>query len=716
MQMKTIADIAASMALAIAVGSSGLGAVDYTLDNGQSASTWIGGDSEKPYNWDVPANWSDNTVPVQDTWRNVHFNLDSATTIDYGSKYASDKDNGSFAIVVDANSAPLTIQQSDVALRWYATGKDSTARTSFVNLSQHHAIFNISVIMYGYRNYDSGIHPGGEFNKSFNYTASNPKFVFFAGDDEAADDAVNTTIFRSSFTSGKPVSVEQQHIVRLEGSSASMSAPGSGVTVSGKLEVIGGSVSCAELATEGDGAIVLDNATVTVTAGLSGRMAFSGFVTIDHGGADIDLSESAFGDSVVLKLIGEGAVNYGAATPPKNYNDLIRLDATGDPWGSQYFMNETELWTSEKASESGYDYIVDTRTTSGTTLRTSQQVGEDVKFNGDSLTFIGGPGRESRFMHKCAVAEVAKLHMEAYSKYELGGNSRYPLSGVHTLKGDMIIGSASAFSPSAAVQLYSGDNNRWFELDGKLSGSGAIRMYGNAEKSNMGFDFTDCDNSGYVGRMLVEGANVTARFSTVDGLGGNPGELCEDGLEFVGGALVEINNDASAVVDQPNRGMYVSGSGTLKIASDLTWMGPVSFSASDVVLTKSGEGALILDGTNSTAAGTISVSAGSLVAANPYAAGGIAVTGATGTLYSLSAPADGSRVVAAQPLLFIPGASASTSAEDNIGSVTGRGWKFSSDNYGLKNSWKVVLTQTEVDGGVLVSAGAKKPGLSVILR
>ena len=129
----------------------------YTLDN-QPHSTWKGGNSEKPFNWDVPGNWSDNTVPVADTWRNVHFNLDAATAIDYGSKYASDKDNGSFSIIVDAESAPLTITQSDVDLRWYASGRDGTARTSFVNLSPYHAVFNIKVIMYGYRNYDSGIH------------------------------------------------------------------------------------------------------------------------------------------------------------------------------------------------------------------------------------------------------------------------------------------------------------------------------------------------------------------------------------------------------------------------------------------------------------------------------------------------------------------------------------------------------------------------------
>ncbi len=687
----------------------------YTLDN-QPHSTWKGGNSEKPFNWDVPGNWSDNTVPVVDTWRNVHFALDTATAIDYGSKYASDKDNGSFSIIVDAESAPLTITQSDVDLRWYASGRDGTARTSFVNLSPYHAVFNIKVIMYGFRNYDSGIHPGAEFNKPFEYTAGNPKFIFFAGDDEAEDDYVNTTIFRSTFSSGKPVSIEQGHIVRFEGTSASLSAAGNDVTVAGGLEVLGGNVTCATLQAVGDGEIKLENATLTVTSGLSGKMAFSGFVTIDHGSAAIDLSNASFDESVVLNLVGDGAVNYGDVTPPKSYDAFIKLNATGDPWGNQYFMNETVLWSSEKVAESGYDYIVDTRTTESTTLRTSGQIGDDVRFNGDSLTFIGSAGKEARFMHKCGVAEVTKLYMYACSKYELGGHNKWELAGVHKFKGDIVIGASSGYDAASAVQFYSGDANRWMQLDGKLSGSGAIRMYGKSDCPNLGFDFTDCDNSGYTGAMSVEGEAVTARFSAVAGLGDNPAVILAKGLSIAGGAKVEINNNVAAVVDQPNRGLYVVDSGTLTITSDLTWKGPVSFAASSAELTKTGDGSLILDGANGTASGTIKVSEGSLVAANPYAVGGIAVTGGTGTLYSLSEPSDGSRVIAEQPLLFIPGASVSADATENVASVVARGWVFSTANYGLKDSWKVVLTQVEVDGGVLVSAGAKKPGMAVVIR
>ena len=242
----------------------------YTLDNGQAHSTWVGGDAEKPNNWDAPANWSDNTVPVQDTWRNVHFNLSSATTVDYGSKYAANKDNGSFSIVVDETSAPLTITQSDVPLLWYATGRDGVARTSFVNLSPNHAVFDIAVTMYGYRNYNSGIHPGAEFNRSFSFVAGNPLFVFFAGDSEAASDDVNTTIFRAALTSGKPISIEQDHIVKLDGASASMTASGNSITVAGKLQVLGGAVTCANLSVASGGSLGGSgtiNAAVSATSG-----------------------------------------------------------------------------------------------------------------------------------------------------------------------------------------------------------------------------------------------------------------------------------------------------------------------------------------------------------------------------------------------------------------------------------------------------------------
>ena len=243
--------------------------ISYTLDN-QPSSTWVGGDSGKPNNWDVPANWSDNTVPVQDTWRNVHFNLSSATTVDYGSKYAADKDNGSFSIVVDATSAPLTITQSDVPLRWYASGSSGVARTSFVNLSPSHAVFDIEVIMYGYRDYNSGIHPGAEFNRTFSFIAGNPLFVFFAGDSEAANDDINTTVFRAAMTSGKPISIEQNHIVKLNGSSASMTASGNDIAVAGTLQVLGGSVTCANLSVAAGGTLGGSgtiNAAVSATSG-----------------------------------------------------------------------------------------------------------------------------------------------------------------------------------------------------------------------------------------------------------------------------------------------------------------------------------------------------------------------------------------------------------------------------------------------------------------
>ncbi len=277
--------------------------ISYTLDD-KPTSYWVGGDATKPYNWDVPSNWSDNTVPVVDTWRNVHFNLSSATSVDFGAKYASDNDNAAFAIVVDKGSEQLTISQSAVdTLKLYATGDGSVARTSFVNLSSKAAIFDIKVQIYGYRHYDSGIHPGGQFNKTLEFNAGNPKFVFFSG-----DETMDTTVCKLGLVSNKPVEIQTCHVVKIDGSSAYMTA--TNITVAGELKIAGGTLNATDLATVGDGVVSLeDGARLAVSKDISGvNFSISGSVTIDNGEYEVDLSGATFAEGSCLSRTGTGTV------------------------------------------------------------------------------------------------------------------------------------------------------------------------------------------------------------------------------------------------------------------------------------------------------------------------------------------------------------------------------------------------------------------------
>ena len=678
-------------------------------------NTWTGSDSENPTLWNTPGNWSLNAVPVTGT--DVYVHVDGYDDVDGKSgirgvyaKFANAEsvlvtatNNAPNAeafqtrgVIVEAGAGKVTIQRSP---GWYSSGITlgrNNNRPALINYSSNHVIFDIRVkfgtVSYGH----TGVLPGGDYLRELDYTGTGDPFHFYAGDPDRSD-YENTSLIESTADFGShEVLVEANHI----------------------LEVTG-TLTASNLKTVNSGSIVLQNATVTVSGGLSGNITVkAGVTTINHGEADIDLSGMTFEKNALLVLNGTGTVTKNDAVEYPILNNLVTYSGSSEV----RFMNDWTQWSDSVVAHGGSDYLVDARK-NNIVFRTSDQTAGDFTFPAEKLVMLGGSASNKvRIYHKCGTLEVTNLVMMAYTSYQTALNSLS--TGYHTFSGTMtIVGGEDSDSADAVVLL--AEQGRSFVLKetdakGRFAGDGAVKLTNNSATGNAHFHL-NVDSPDFTGTMQINGNRTFAYFNSACGVGGNPATLKQKGLEIAYDATVEFSNESAIVVDQPNRGLYIrkndsTSGGTLKLAADLTWMGPVSFSASDVVLTKTGEGALILDGTNITAVGTIAVRSGSLVAANPYAAGGIAVTDATGTLYSLSAPADGSRVVAAQPLLFIPGASASTSAEDNIGFVTGRGWKFSSDNYGLKNSWKVVLTQTEVDGGVLVSAGAKKPGLAVILR
>ena len=306
---------------------------------------------------------------------------------------------------------------------------------------------------------------------------------------------------------------------------------------------------------------------------------------------------------------------------------LIKFTNRGDNnASSDYYMNDTDKWTNGEKAKPGFGYIVDTRETENTSLRTSGHSGDNVKFNGDSLTFVGASGKVARFMHKCPQVEVATLYMNAFSRLELGGCNG---TAEQKFKGDIVIGPSSAASDSAAVEFYSGDATRWLNLDGRLLGDGAIRMYGMADRPYMGFDFTDCDNSGYIGSMRAEGSGITVRFNAANGIGGSPASAMEKGFVLATDATVEFTGSDAIMVNQPNRGMFVDASGTIKTAPDVTWKGSLAFSATDAVLTKTGSGTLAFEG--ACGAGSIAVSEGGLRFVGNTAACDVAV-GANSTL------------------------------------------------------------------------------------
>jgi hypothetical protein len=570
----------------------------YTLDHGNWNSrdvNWIGVDESRPNDWDVSSNWQDGKVSRDGQWGNVFFQLSTPTTINLGMPILVDnaaKASGAFALVINKGSAQLTVEQSAESgsvdtLTFYAPGQNNEARTSFVNLSDHHAVFNIKVKQTGYRDFNSGIHPGAEFNRSFVYDALNPVFVFFAGDSAAASDYANTTIFRSSMTSTKPVTIEAKHIVKLEGAAAVMTVGGNDVTVAGRLEADGGSVSCKSLSTTGGGEIRLHTATVTVTEGLAGAIRVAGLVTINHGAAAIDISGMTFAEGALLELTGTGTVTKDPLKTYPEIGEFVKMNVKGDN-SSVNRMNNKAIWGDGEADISAeVDYLVDAR--SGTTTLRAQGSGESITFAGKSLTVVGGPGNIAKFYgyHGMTVSDIRFLSYSCLHHADWGGAVEFSTPAKVTIEG-------SECPNSDGAVVFTSEGNRTVELNGVLSGNGALRLRPvNDSQTNPIYFNLYGDNSNFKGCISADTWPVYIRVNSQNGLGGDPSTVLEKGLVIANGSTVEFT---SAIYTWMfNRGLYIDGDGTVKNSAEVVWFGPLSFSDGGT-LTKEGDGELVVLG------------------------------------------------------------------------------------------------------------------------
>ena len=250
---------------------------------GGGDSTWTGADTDNPNVWSATANWNNSKPPAwylhgsNYDWYRAKFNLSSATTINMGAYVRNTADAtlnyGAWGILVESGSAQLTIEpgsESDKQMTLFSTsGGAGQSGTSFANYSQYPVVFNLPVRVFGWRAGENGVLPYAVYNANFAYEGDNGSMTFFAGD-TGRTDAENTSTFKASVASSKPISIEQNHIVKIDGASASMTASGNDIAVAGSLQVLGGSVTCANLSVAaggtlgGSGSI---NAAVSATSG-----------------------------------------------------------------------------------------------------------------------------------------------------------------------------------------------------------------------------------------------------------------------------------------------------------------------------------------------------------------------------------------------------------------------------------------------------------------
>lgn len=318
--------------LAVAVSCAAVMAIaDYAVPfpvGGGGISTWTGLDADNPNVWSAKGNWG-NDCPCPPVWY-LHgngynwylasFNLSSAATINMGSYVSTDNygpfSYGAWGLCVESGSKQLTIEPGDVSNKKFTffstSGGAGQSGTSFVNYSDYPVIFNLPVCVYGWRAGKNGVLPGAVYNDGFSYEYDNGSMAFFAGD-PARSDEMNTSVFKAAVTSTKPVEVQENHVVKIDGASAYMTADD--VSVAGKLIISGGTFNAVDLATTGSGVIELDDGAKLVAGkDISGvNFSISGSVTIDNGAYNVDLSGATFAEGSVLKRTGSGTIALPAS-------------------------------------------------------------------------------------------------------------------------------------------------------------------------------------------------------------------------------------------------------------------------------------------------------------------------------------------------------------------------------------------------------------------
>ena len=287
---------------------------------GGGDSTWTGADTDNPNVWSATANWNNSKPPAwylhgsNYDWYRAKFNLSSATTINMGAYVRNTADAtlnyGAWGILVESGSAQLTINvgsESDTQLTLFSTsGGAGQSGTSFANYSQYPVVFNLPVRVYGWRAGENGVLPYAVYNANFTYEGDNGSMTFFAGD-TGRTDTENTSTFKANVVSSKPISIEQNHIVKLDGSGASMTASGNDIAVAGSLQVLGGTVTCANLSVAAGGTLGGSgtiNAAVSATSGaildFSAKTALTFAGTTDLTGFTVSASDLDPAETYVL--------------------------------------------------------------------------------------------------------------------------------------------------------------------------------------------------------------------------------------------------------------------------------------------------------------------------------------------------------------------------------------------------------------------------------
>lgn len=691
----------AIMLTTICAATPALATMTVTFD-GQTHSTWDGEGSDDCFGTAV--NWSDDTVPVKDTWRYTHFNLSQDLVV------TNNETMSVFGVVVDeASTSQLTFRRrSDWAssgLRIWAAKDDKTA---FVNYSLVHAVFDIRFYFDAYsRKGRSGVHPGAEYLRDFDFplNENTSTLVFFSGDPDWTDYR-KISVFKANLNCAtsngyNAVEIQEDHIVSLEGSSAKLEC--GDLTVDGRL-VISNATAIAHGSVSGDGDIVVlgnstvDFATMPAKFTLAPDYALNGnnrlvssfsLKLAKHDGLTVtadnfDIEPTGITSSALDVAIAEDDAYWTVTIAPTEF-----IPCKKDIWGGAWDGNET--WNGNVACEAEKNYIVRSQNNASqdpASRRLNNPDGDaGGTFPGDSLTLVADSGLVSFLALKGNATYT-------FNRLNLGANSavRFYLFST-SLAGNIYVGADTASEPA-----YLGNSHEnACTVSANISGSGSLHIQPtdvNSTVKNLNLTLSG-DNSNFTGELVIESNShdeTTAKAS-----------VTVSSASALGSGKVTIDNS------------------TLNVVDDIACAQTFTFANSPVVGVASGK-ALSLAGTNST--GSVVLNGGNIQAISPCSAWKVAIAGgSTGIAYlpELSITTDelSTRKFLAKDWLFVPGGSIENSATDNLALMTAKGWTIPA-NYGLDNAWMTTLDQRAetVSGvsGVMLTVSGRVRGLVVIIR
>ena len=332
------------------------------------------------------------------------------------------------------------------------------------------------------------------------------------------------------------------------------------------------------------------------------------------------------------------------------------------------------IWTDEEGGAqtwSASSAAIETqyKVPAGRQLGTEEGNTDDTEFsfstNPDSVfTLMAGTASSRAEFHvKKINVYIPNLVMKDGAMYKFGwANNGSPFKNHEKLRADSIMIDSSEENPAVFwSQSYYHDTIR--VIDAPISGTGALRFISNRMSFNQthGNFRLAGDNSGYTGTISLEGLpwqpdsnnhkypqqSAQLYVTNTVNIGGNPATFKEKGLNMSLASLYVQGDTALAA----NRGLYVSVTSTVDVASGKTFTVPTSigFAEDTGLLYKTGAGTMSVPGWTN---GTVAVSAGALnltgatfangAAGTPVAIGGIEYAG--GATVTLSVTGDGSEL------------------------------------------------------------------------